>query len=251
VSEPVSCCGPTAVDSGLLVMSRFPIVKQRFRSFKLGIFSDSASDKGYIYCKINVRGDVIHLFTLHLQASYLTSDQSLYHKELSLITRRHQCQLLKREMTEILSTEFAERDLILMIGDFNINAHEERECLEQNSLLKAFIPEEFHEYNELVQLMEGTRDGEHLLRCQYRLRDLLFEHYGFHPTTYGEEGLMVLTHRDEYGIPQRLDYAFQVECRHSKPALVPVIASCEVEKGKVEGQPFTQLSDHYGMTLRL
>lgn len=42
------------------------------------------------------------------------------------------------------------------------------------------------------------------------MRDLVFENYGYHPTTYGEEAVMVLTHKDEYGIPQCLDYMFQI-----------------------------------------
>jgi hypothetical protein len=96
MSKPISFWGPTPVDSGLLVMSRFPITNQKLYSFNIGIFSDSASDKGYIYCKINVKGDIIHLFNLHLQASYLTSDKSSYYKDLSLAARRHQCKLLKQ-----------------------------------------------------------------------------------------------------------------------------------------------------------
>jgi hypothetical protein len=60
---------------------------------------------------------------------------------------------------------------------------------------------------------------------------------------------MVLTHKDEYGIQQRLDYVFQVEEKTVKPSLTSTVSSCLVEKAKVEGQPFTQLSDHYGITL--
>lgn len=59
--------------------------------------------------------------------------------------------------------------------------------------------------------MEGKIDQEFILDYQYRMRDLALENYGYHPVTYGEEALMVLTHKDEYGIPQRLDYIFQIE----------------------------------------
>lgn len=58
--------------------------------------------------------------------------------------------------------------------------------------------------------MEGTQDNMYILENQYKVRDILLENYGYHPSTYGEEALMVLTHKDEYGIPQRLDYVFQV-----------------------------------------
>lgn len=44
------------VDSGLLVVSKYPIIASEFMSYKIGILSDSASDKGYIYCKIDIKG---------------------------------------------------------------------------------------------------------------------------------------------------------------------------------------------------
>lgn len=33
--------------------------------------------------------------------------------------------------------------------------------------------------------MEGCLDNEFILQKPYRVRDLLFENYGFHPVTYG------------------------------------------------------------------
>lgn len=84
------------MDSGLVVLSRFPILYSQFSSFGLGVFSDSSSDKGYIYCKIDANGNILHLFNLHLQASYLTAEKLSYHKELSLAARRHQIKILKK-----------------------------------------------------------------------------------------------------------------------------------------------------------
>jgi hypothetical protein len=71
--------------------------------------------------------------------------------------------------------------------------------------------------------MEGNRDKEYILDQQYHIKDILLDNYGYHPTTYGEEALMVLTHKDEYGIPQRLDYVFQIEPKKTKPSLTPVV----------------------------
>lgn len=79
-SKPISFWGSTPVDSGLLVISRFPILFSKFYSFNIGIFSDSSSDKGYLYCKIDINGEILHVFNLHLQASFLASDKSSYRK---------------------------------------------------------------------------------------------------------------------------------------------------------------------------
>jgi hypothetical protein len=69
-TPPNFLLGPV-VDSGLLVISKYPIISSEFRSYDIGILSDSASDKGYIYCKINARNSILHLFATHLQASYM------------------------------------------------------------------------------------------------------------------------------------------------------------------------------------
>jgi endonuclease/exonuclease/phosphatase family metal-dependent hydrolase len=60
-----------ATDSGLLILSRFPIVETEFYSYPYGVLSDALSQKGVLYAKILVGGDrVLHLFNTHTQASY-------------------------------------------------------------------------------------------------------------------------------------------------------------------------------------
>lgn len=80
-----------------MVLSRFPIVFSHFESYNLGILSDSASDKGYIYCKIKAREETIHLFVTHLQASYKVVGKEL-ERELSVKTRLHQLDVLVQKI---------------------------------------------------------------------------------------------------------------------------------------------------------
>jgi hypothetical protein len=54
-----------------MVISKYPILASVFESYEIGILSDSASDKGYIYCKIKIDEAILHLFVTHLQASYM------------------------------------------------------------------------------------------------------------------------------------------------------------------------------------
>jgi sphingomyelin phosphodiesterase len=64
-----------ATDSGLLILSRFPIVEQEFCPFPYGVVSDALSYKGVLYAKIIIGGDrVLHLFNTHTQASYFGVD---------------------------------------------------------------------------------------------------------------------------------------------------------------------------------
>lgn len=85
------------VDSGLLVISKFPILESKFESYNVCVLSDSASDKGYIYCKISVEEKILHLFTTHFQASYLHPGM-LYERELTIKTRLHQFKTLVKKM---------------------------------------------------------------------------------------------------------------------------------------------------------
>lgn len=60
-----------ATDSGLLILSRFPIVETEFYSYPYGVLSDALSQKGVLYAKIVIGGSrVLHLFNTHTQASY-------------------------------------------------------------------------------------------------------------------------------------------------------------------------------------
>lgn len=43
-----------AADSGLLILSRFPIVQQEVVHFPVGLFSDSMARKGVMYAKIKI-----------------------------------------------------------------------------------------------------------------------------------------------------------------------------------------------------
>ena len=78
ISDPPKFWYGPPVDSGLLVISKYPILHSEFHSYHIGVLSDSASDKGYIYCKIKVGDKILHLFNTHLQASYLNRAETAH-----------------------------------------------------------------------------------------------------------------------------------------------------------------------------
>ena len=65
-------------DGGLLILSRFPITNYCFIPFRYGVLSDSLAEKGLLYAKIKIQNTFLHLFTTHLQASYLDSSESQF-----------------------------------------------------------------------------------------------------------------------------------------------------------------------------
>ena len=68
-------------DSGLFVLSRFPLVKQTYHKFSYGVFSDNEAKRGVLFAQIEVApGAIINLFNLHVQSnSTLHSSDKQYH----------------------------------------------------------------------------------------------------------------------------------------------------------------------------
>ena len=76
-----------AVDGGLLILSRFPIIESAFELYDYGVVSDALSYKGVLYAKIEIQpGLVLHLFNTHTQASYFWDDLETFVSPLPLVT---------------------------------------------------------------------------------------------------------------------------------------------------------------------
>ena len=108
------------IDGGLVIFSRFPIVKYSFTQFRYGVIADSLAQKGVLYAKIQVKDTFLHVFTTHLQASYMDSGES--HFEVSCETRMAQLKQINMIMGSILKEEYNVKDKILLCGDFNVDA---------------------------------------------------------------------------------------------------------------------------------
>lgn len=61
------------IDSGLVIMSRFPIVEQDELIFSKYYDVDAFTMKGSMYAKIEIDGKHLHLFNTHTQANYYDS----------------------------------------------------------------------------------------------------------------------------------------------------------------------------------
>eukprot|EP01017_Pseudomicrothorax_dubius_P042759 TRINITY_DN7022_c0_g1_i12.p1 TRINITY_DN7022_c0_g1~~TRINITY_DN7022_c0_g1_i12.p1 ORF type:complete len:373 (-),score=59.71 TRINITY_DN7022_c0_g1_i12:504-1622(-) len=231
------------IDAGLLVLSKYPIVEQEFKPYTFGVLSDALSQKGMLYCKIAIPNlEEIHLFTTHTQASYqrlplrtmrstvLTRLQQLFHFRKFLETT------LKKHMRSL-------RELVVIVGDFNVNAKEETlvsDLLGEDSFIlenEFNLPHSFlrrREYEILTDLLSfGGRD---------KLYDLgRIANGGSFPVTYGESERVggvempvevALTHRDDLCSNQCLDYMFQLIPLHLLRTEPEVIIADEEGKGE-------------------
>jgi len=269
------------VDGGLLVLSKFPIVAEEFIVYDQGIQSDALAAKGVLYTKIQLRNGMasngdrekdknsaggmngkglqLHLFNTHMQASY-NSVKNLQQKDRYEAIRTSQLKNLREFVFEKTKGDSFP---IVLLGDFNVNGRKGQ-----------FNGSDSEEYLHMLDQIN--------IPC-FELNDLLKEHTGFHPVTVGDVEIIDGTHSpkevhltkpEDQKLCKRLDYIFwlkrldlphdlqtqllqqqkrQSEQDESEFILEVKQNSCRVEHLYVNEKesrkiPFTQLSDHYGIS---
>ena len=51
-------------------------MESEFKSYGVGLFSDSLSNKGVLHTKIKIKDQYVNVFNTHLNASYISTDLS-------------------------------------------------------------------------------------------------------------------------------------------------------------------------------
>jgi len=251
-------CFIKGIDGGLVILSKFPIVKSSNLTYKHGVHSDALSNKGCLYVKLNIQEDFhIHVFNTHTQASY-SNDLPLDDKSVQI--RLKQIAELRRFINETLVGKPI-GELVFLCGDFNVNSRLSRFENDKSST---------EEYNLMSQALSQTVNapgvsGETV--SDYKFRDLLFDQLGYHPITYGDflndkEGKptpreVILTAPADYCSAQSLDYIFQLD-ESNETSNLPCKAkvhSMQVEQFFIpeptDKSPYTQMSDHYGLSVQI
>eukprot|EP00743_Colponemidia_sp_Colp-15_P005275 GILK01005674.1.p1 GENE.GILK01005674.1~~GILK01005674.1.p1 ORF type:complete len:365 (-),score=42.02 GILK01005674.1:172-1266(-) len=225
------------IDGGLITLSRHPIVSHEWHPFDHGgIAIERFVTNGILYTKIQIGETFVHIFNTHLQ-----SDQLTYHRVEGIGKSSRQLQ-----MAELLAliTKHTSQDSypVFVLGDLNIEAL-------NNSVQP---PTTTSEYSELLAFLGA--------------RDLAAEANGGRPpVTIGdsymnENGVRtpvdtVMTGPDDWCAMQCLDYILLL----NRPELTGrdsivdnsqsvSVHDVTVEKFLVKNQPFSILSDHYGIS---
>lgn len=195
---------------GLLTISKHPIVKKNFYGFKSCLSIDKISKKGVLYTKINAFGSKIHLFNLHLQASY---ERFLGGKDnKSYFTRCCQMIELRNFIEKTLEEEdFKQTHNVIICGDFNVDANgykvdirqyqkkflKEFQNFEKKSLFKEIdndpkLEEDFvTEYDILIHVL--SRGGKNYLKDHHRINHVAQGNKEKKMATLGDCRIDVLT----------------------------------------------------------
>lgn len=258
----------TMINSGLLTISKCPIVTTEFTEYKAKSGVDGLANKGVLYTKILLPNQTqLHLFNTHLQATY----NNTYQTENLSDHNNYQARLQQiQELRSIVSSTIEKhgnltyqegikkfKDLVILAGDLNVNSRGVPIPASKFDKLEWIKTQQLNEFMEYEYLLANLTGGG-----KDKVVDLAFESYGYHPITFGDtvEGDeddpskkpkdKHLTCKLENMSEQSLDYIFQIIPGGTNVAMcgaeVPE-KSCRVEEFFADEQHFTQLSDHYGI----
>ena len=203
------------VDPGLLVLSKYPILETANIRYRDGCGFDSFSAKGAVYVKIQIdETKHIHLFSTHLQASYQRGPTS---EDVGI--RCRQLDHLSRFMKEKVTDGYP----VVVLGDFNVDS---RKGTEYELLMQHLNLDEYNVTNTLY----ASNNNEHVVTFGESQGDWIAD--------------KVLTVQPDWGTNQSLDYIFLLT---KKDSPLEVTFDTKVNKMTVEGRPYPQLSDHYGV----
>ena len=216
--DPPSLFSSSPIDGGLLILSRFPIVKSEFRPFNYGIGSDALTLKGVLYALININGRYLHLFQTHTQASYF--NETVFEFESTIDTRKDQLKTFRRFIEEKTWNAPASH-LIIACGDFNVNGNkiDKKECkvrelLKDKPEFNIALDDMDREYETFIDIMNKN--------CEDQCIDIMREANNgksvvtFADAYFDENGQecpcdTVMTSKDDLYTKQCLDYIFEIK----------------------------------------
>ncbi len=227
------------IDSGLVLLSKYPIFERDSIVFTKGSDIDGWSTKGVLSAVIDIPTGPssaplpILVLTTHLQAEYDVKNPS--YLEIQLDQLRETREFLKKKHTQYPTCP------IILCGDFNINARSKPDA----SSLDA--SDSYKQMLELLNIGEGRI-----------LQELVSESLQYHPSTFGDAVIdestgklvpkdVILTHPTCITERSRLDYIFYYQVANAADKSL-VVSEAKVEPFYVTGYRFTQLSDHYGVS---
>jgi len=255
-------------DSGLLILSRYEIVENDSYNYYINISGDAPSSKGILYAKIKINDKYLFLFNTHTQASYY--DESLKNINSTIQVRTAQTEeLINYVYNKLLNIpkEQVNKGCVLIVGDFNIDAHDNKMLREKYSIPKYKITE----YELLKKKLNKLGTAI----------DLMKKKYNEHLYTFGNndkpEYDKVLTGKSDFNMKQTLDYMWEIipnynlDIYQKSQGQFNILTESEDEKSDdeentkikvlydtfkveeflVKNRPYQQLSDHFGISVEL
>ena len=255
-------------DSGLLILSRYEIVENDTYNYYINISGDAPSSKGILYAKIKINDKYLFLFNTHTQASYYDESSKNINSTIQVRTAQTE-ELINYVYNKLLNIpkEQVNKGCVLIVGDFNIDAHDNKMLREKYSIPKYKITE----YELLKKKLNKLGTAI----------DLMKKKYNEHLYTFGNndkpEYDKVLTGKGDFNMKQTLDYMWEIipnynlDIYQKSQGQFNILTESEDEKSDdeendkikvlydtfkveeflVKNRPYQQLSDHFGISVEL
>ena len=255
------------VDSGLLILSRYPILDHDFYEYFINVSGDATTDKGVLYAKIEIKkNNFLFLFNTHLQASYFDDTQANidFTIKVRAIQTEELINFIYNKLLKIPKKD-VENGKIILAGDFNIDAYDNKFARERYKIPK-YKDTEYNIFKKKINKL-----GKAI--------DLMEKKYNKHMYTFGnnekKEYDHVLTGKADINIKQTLDYIWEIipdyhlpifkskmninddnienyEINNNNKRKIEVkYDSLKVQEFLIIDRPYQQLSDHFGISVDL
>ncbi|KAJ2546114.1 hypothetical protein EV175_005719 [Coemansia sp. RSA 1933] len=266
-----------AIDGGLVILSRFPVVATESLVYTRGTGPDWIPKKGVVYTKIAVHAKGaalteppathVHVLTTHTQASY--GDVVITQPDVKI--RLSQLHEFHGFLESVLPKHRAAGEPVVLTGDFNVDTrnHElsdpakvpyERDVedgvatSDEGAAMMAVLDGYGIDPSALGPDNTDTFKGKTVIE----FHDTLYERLGYHPVTFGnivvdEQGQVhpretVLTTQQDNMVMHSIDYVLWHNPEAHAGGIVAAIKDVGVTPNFTPDQPFTQISDHYGVS---
>ena len=264
-------------DSGLLILSRYEIIENDSYNYYINISGDAPSNKGILYAKIKIEDKYLFLFNTHTQSTYYDESQKNINNTIQVRTTQIE-ELINYVYNKLLHIpkEQVKKGCVLIVGDLNIDAHDNKNLREKFQIPKYKITEYELLKKKLSKL--GTAI------------DLMEKKYNDHLYTFGNndkpEYDKVLTGKGDLNMKQTLDYMWEIipnfnldiykniqeqynlyDYNEDEENIVNdnddndnnndigkikiLYDTFKVEEFLVKNKPYQQLSDHFGISVEI
>ena len=264
-------------DSGLLILSRYEIIENDSYNYYINISGDAPSNKGILYAKIKIEDKYLFLFNTHTQSTYYDESQKNINSTIQVRTAQIE-ELINYIYNKLLHIpkEQVKKGCVLIVGDLNIDAHDNKNLREKFQIPKYKITEYELLKKKLSKL--GTAI------------DLMEKKYNDHLYTFGNndkpEYDKVLTSKGDLNMKQTLDYMWEIipnfnldlykniqeqynlyDYNEDEENIVNdnddndnnkdigklkiLYDTFKVEEFLVKNKPYQQLSDHFGISVEI
>lgn len=247
---------------GLVVLSRFTILDSSNTVFEASVSIDRLISKGAAWVLIELPNKTrLHLFNTHLVATFSNiSEDEFLHCKIKMI---NQLIHLRKFVNDKIKRHYLPGDLAILCGDLNIDAlNDNFSCgkmmnhVRMDEGLKTSLASQNNELKFYETLLEYDNEV-------FKLSHTFFRDHLFYPVSMGNYYIdenddkipmdLTITAESDRLSHLSLDHMYElhVNGKENKDKLKIILSSNKIEEFFVKNQPFTQLSDHYGLSIEL